>query len=68
MEIKKARIAAGFTQQQLAEKMNVDRTAVTKWEIGTAMPTADKIVKLARVLGCSVDQLLSVDDAAAANG
>lgn len=57
MQIKKFRERAGFTITEVARQMDVDRAAAFRWEAGTAMPRADKIPKLADLLGCSIDEL-----------
>lgn len=50
----------GLTQAELAFILEVSRTAVVKWETGVANPKVDNLVKLAKVLRCSVDDLLGV--------
>lgn len=52
----------GWSQEELAEKLGVSRQAVSKWEIGTAVPEADKIVALSGLLGVSTDYLLKDDN------
>ena len=47
-----------ITQEEFARLVGVDRSTVTKWETGKCKPTADKLVKVADVLGCTVDELL----------
>ena len=56
-KIKQLRENANLTQQQLSENLNVDRSTVAKWETGEAMPRADKLPELAKVFGCSIDDL-----------
>ena len=56
--IQARRIALGLSQEGLAELVGVSRQAVSKWEVGDAVPDTDKLVPLARALGVSVDQLL----------
>ena len=56
-KIKEKRQAANMTQAFIAEAMQVDRTAVTKWETGEAMPRADKLPQLAKILNCSIEDL-----------
>ena len=51
------RKSVGLTQEQLADKLGVERTTVAKWETGEASPRADKLPKLAEVLGCRIDDL-----------
>ena len=48
---------AGLTQQQLAEGLNVSRTAVTMWETGQSWPSAALLPKISDVLLCSIDEL-----------
>lgn len=47
-----------ISQDILAERLEVSRQAVSKWERDEAMPETDKIVKLAQVFGVSTDYLL----------
>lgn len=52
------REAQGLTQEDLGTKLNVTRSAVAMWETGKAMPATDKLITLAGVLNCTVDDLL----------
>ena len=52
------RKAAGLSQEQLAERLNVTRQAVSKWETGEGKPDIDNLLPLARLLGTTVDYLL----------
>ena len=61
MNIKKLRLKAGLTQSQLAKKMNVDQAAVSRWESGETKPLRKCHKRLAKVLGCTVDELLEED-------
>lgn len=54
----KYRTQAGYTQAQLASKLNLDRSTVTKWEIGAAKPRIETMLKLARMYGCRVEDIL----------
>ena len=56
---------AGMTQNDLAEKMNVSRQAVSRWEMGTAMPDVENLVAMSDLFGVSLDYLLK-DHAASA--
>jgi len=56
--IQKERAARGMSQEQLAELVGVSRQAVSKWEVGDAVPDTDKLIPLARALGITVDELL----------
>lgn len=57
MNIKSIRESNNMTQEQLAEHLNISRTSVTMWESGEVMPRADKLPELARILGCTIDEL-----------
>lgn len=46
-----------ITQRELAEILKVGQSTVAMWEVGKAMPTADKLPELARILGCTIDAL-----------
>lgn len=48
--IKTAREGLGLTQEDLAEKMDVSRQAVSKWELGASVPTAENLDRLAEIL------------------
>jgi len=52
-----------LSQEALAEKLDVSRQAVSRWEGGTAMPDATNLLQLSRLFGVSIDYLLN-DDAA----
>lgn len=52
---------AGFSQEQLAERLNVTRQAVSKWETGEGKPDIDNLLPLARLLDTTVDYLLDED-------
>ena len=57
-KIKEARRKCGLSQEQLAEKMAVSRSAVAKWETDKGLPDVGNLKILARLLNVSVDQLL----------
>ncbi len=48
----------GWSQEQLAEQLDISRQSVSKWESGASIPDLDKIVKLSKLLGVSTDYLL----------
>ncbi len=52
----------GYTQQQLAEKLNVSDKVVSKWETGRSLPDISMLTDLAEVLGISVNELLKSDN------
>ena len=57
--IKQKREDAGLTQNQLSERLSIDRSTVAKWETGEAFPRADKLPQLAEILDCKIDDLFS---------
>ena len=56
------RKAKGWTQAQLAEKMDVSIQAVSKWETGASWPDVTTLPRLAQVLGVSIDWLFGRDE------
>ena len=65
--IAKARKNANLTQEQLAEKLQVARQTVSKWEAGTTMPTVPGLVKLAEALQTDCNSLLAEEEKKAGN-
>lgn len=61
-KLKALRIERGLTQEQLAARLYVSRTAVSKWETGGGSPNLDSLQAVARLFDVSVDDLLSTDD------
>lgn len=57
-KLKKARIEAGFTQEELAGKLTVSRAAIAKWESDRGMPDITNLKALAAALNVSIDYLL----------
>lgn len=51
-----------LSQEQLAEKLNVSRQAISKWESGTAVPESEKLVTISNYFGVSVDYLLKDEE------
>lgn len=51
----------GLTQLDLAERLNVSRQAVSRWEIGTAVPSIDNLKELSALYKVSIDYLLNDD-------
>ena len=52
----------GWSQEQLAEHMEVSRQAVSKWESGQSLPDLDKLVLMSQIFGVSTDYLLKEED------
>ena len=60
-KIREARRKCGLSQEQLADKMSVSRSAIAKWETDKGLPDVGNLKLLARLLSTSLDRLL--DDA-----
>lgn len=57
--LKSLREQAKLTQEDIAYKLNIDRSTIAKWETGEAMPRANKLPQLAQILGCTIDELFA---------
>lgn len=57
-KIRRARKLSGLSQEQLAQKLCVSRSAIAKWETDKGMPDVENLKLLSRVLSVSVDSLL----------
>ena len=57
-KIKKARLEAGLTQEELSELLMVSRAAVAKWETNRGLPDIENLKFIASALSVSVDYLL----------
>lgn len=51
----------GMSQEDLAERLNVSRQAVSRWEMGSARPDASNILQLSKLFGVTADYLLNDD-------
>ena len=56
--VKKLRIEAGLTQEDIAKKLGLSKTAVGAWENGRAKPRLDKMNQLSDLFGVPVSELL----------
>lgn len=56
--LKQQRKSRHFTQAQLAQKLQVSRSAISNWEMGRNYPDLDVLVSLSNILQISIDQLL----------
>lgn len=52
----------GLTQLELAEAMKVSRQAVSRWELGTVMPSTENLRGLSELYGVPIDYLLNDDE------
>ena len=58
--IKQLREQAGYSQAQLAKRLDVTRSSVNAWEMGLSMPTTQYVVALATLFHVSADYLLGL--------
>lgn len=61
-KLKKLRSDKGLTQEELAERLYVSRTAISKWESGRGFPNIESLKALATCFSVTVDELLSGDE------
>ncbi len=57
-KIVELRRKAGWSQEELSERLDVSRQSVSKWEGGLAIPTVDKLLEMSRLFGVTTDYLL----------
>ena len=62
-KLKKLRTEAQLTQDELAEKLFVSRTAISKWESGRGYPNIESLKAIAKFFSVTVDELLSSGEA-----
>lgn len=63
--IKEHRVSAGIRQNELAEKLKVRQSTVSMWETGSARPRIGKLLILANLFGCSIEELLDKEEESA---
>ena len=61
-KLQELRKQKGLTQEELAEKLYVSRTAVSKWESGRGYPNIDSLKAIAKFFSVTVDELLSTNE------
>lgn len=60
--LKESRLKSHLTQEELAQKLNTDKVQISRWERGEALPRAETLIDLSRILGVSSDYLLGISD------
>ena len=58
MSFKEQRKRAGLTQMEVAKQLGVTDSAVNQWETGKTLPNVKRLGELAKLYGCTVDELL----------
>ena len=61
-KLQELRKQKGLTQEELAEKLYVSRTAISKWESGRGYPNIESLKATAKFFSVTVDDLLSTDE------
>lgn len=61
-KINETRIALGWSQVILAQKLNVTKQTVSNWENDNIQPSIEMLVRLANLFGVTTDYLLGLDD------
>ena len=59
MGFREARVKAGLSVAQVMDKLSVSDAVVYQWETGVTMPTAKRLIEIAKLYGVTVDELLS---------
>ena len=59
MDFKTLRLSVGMTQQDIADRLSISRTAVTMWEIGAAYPRAVILPTLASLLSVTEGDIIA---------
>ena len=67
-KIYKLRTKSGFSQEVFAEKLDVTRQSVQKWESGLSLPTIEKLVSIATLFNVSMDYLCHNTDTEVSDG
>lgn len=57
--LKSLRLQSEYSQEQLAEMLNVSRQAITKWETAAGLPDIENIIAIANLFDVSIDELLA---------
>ncbi len=58
-KLQKIRKEHNITQESLADKLNVSRQAVSKWESGGAYPDTEKLIQISKLFNISLDELIN---------
>lgn len=51
----------GYSQLYVAERLNVSRQAISRWEVGSSVPSTENLLELSRLYGVSLDELVGRD-------
>lgn len=62
MNLTKLRKEKNLTQAELSEKLKVTRSTVAMWELGLSSPKIEHLKKMAKLFGCTVDDLIKEEE------
>ena len=62
-KIRELREQAGYSQAQLAKRLNVTRSSVNAWEMGISMPTTQYVIAMSKLVHVSADYILGIQNA-----
>lgn len=60
--LKRLRVEKGFSQCEFGLLVGVNQSAVASWERGATYPSADRLPRIAKALGCTIDELFSAEE------
>lgn len=58
ISLKAARVNCGLTQKEAAERLEISRNTLIKWENGNSSPRVDQLSSICRLYGLSADEIL----------
>lgn len=61
-KLRELRVKSGYTQHQIADILNIDRSTYTYYETGKTSPDITVLAKLSKIFNVSIDELFSYDD------
>ena len=61
IRLKEMRIKKGISQEELAEKLGINRTMIIHYEKGRNQPSLERTIQIAHILNCKLDDLVDTD-------
>lgn len=61
LKLKEVRVARGLSQVELAARSSIQQSELSRWERGLAIPPPNRLISLARALGCAPADLVEFD-------
>lgn len=63
MGFRNARMSAGLSVAQVMDALKVSDAAVYQWETGVTTPSSKRLPEIAKLYGCTIDELLAPEEA-----